>query len=152
MAERTLILHRYCRDNWPQVRGLRPFIAQGPRFKEYTTTKAIEYEWKFRPVLYDDIMSIGESADQLSREIVAELFLREGIVTALWSTGSPDIISTERRWRESIEQVAREIPNATPLAEWVIEFLSGLSTPNHFTNYLSDDGLALHPVTVPDEV
>ncbi len=128
-------------------------MATGPRFRDYTTTRTLtEYEWKFRQSFIDDIGSIGDLASQLDREIMAEFLLREGIVQALWSVSSPDVLPPERRWRASIEQLAREIPAFSPLKLWVIELLSGMPDPSHYNSYVSDDGLKLEPVPVPPDV
>lgn len=150
MAERTFLIQRYCPANWSFVKGERPFIATGPRFRDYTTTRTLtEYEWKFRQSFIDDIGSIGSDPSELNREIVAELLLREGIVQALWSVDSPNVLPPERRWRASIEQLAREIPCHSPLNLWVIELLSGMSDPSHFNSYVSEDALRLEPVPIP---
>lgn len=152
MSDRTFLIQRYCQENWKQVRGERPFIVTGPQFRAYTTTKALNgYEWEFKQTFIDDIKAAGESHDQLSREIIAELLLREGIVQALWSVDSPNVLAEDDRWRASIEQVAREIPDAGPLPLWVIELLSGMPDPAHIRSYLSDDNLRLEPVPIPSE-
>lgn len=153
MAERTFLIHRYSMSNWDHVSGLRPFIATGPKFKAYTTTQALtEFQWKFKKSFLDDISSLGPHADRLSREVVAELLLREGIVVALWSIDSAQCLPETERWDASIKQVANEIPPDDPLYLSVMELLSGLGEASHFRSYVSEDELTLEPVSVPDEL
>lgn len=153
MAERTFLIHRYSMSNWDQVSGLKPFIAAGPKFRAYTTTQTLTgFQWEFRKSLLDDIGSLGPSADQFGREVIAELLLREGILIAMWSINSGVCRPEAERWKASIEQVAAEIPPLDPISESVRELLSGMSEPSHYRNYVSEDELTLEAVAVPDEL
>lgn len=146
------LIQKFSTANWPAIRGEVPFVVTGPSFTAYTTTAKLEgYEWKLRPSFIADIVSVGETADELSREVVAELLLREGIVDALWSTNGERPVAPELRWRASIEQVAAEIPSDGPLHLGVIELLSGMGTMAHLQNYLLDTGLVLEPVSPPQD-
>ena len=155
MTERAFIIQRYCSENWPQLRGQRPFIAAGPKFHAYTTNKSKTLGagegWRFGAAFRSDIASVGDAPDQLSREIIGELLLREGIVQALWQISSIQCLPEEEQWQASIEQVAREIPAVAPLAEWVIEMLSGLTDAAYLRSYVSTDQLELKAVEIPSE-
>jgi len=153
---REFLIQRYCWDVHPQVRGLRPFIATGPNFMAWAVPGSLERfrEWRFRPHIYRTLSSVfppDEDKPPEDRDAVAEVLLTDGVVQALWSVDSAECLPRDRWLRASIEQVAREIPYIKPgsargpydLAYWTIEFLSGLSAPAHFREYVSADGLTL---------
>lgn len=146
------LIERFCRSNWPFIRGERPFLAAGPKFRAYTTTQALTgYEWQFRQPFIDDLKTIGETGDRLSREVAAELLLREGIVQALWAVNGGRTLPEEGRWAASVAQLADEIPAAAPLHSWVIELLSGIAEPSHYRSYLSETGIELVALEPPGE-
>lgn len=156
---RDFLIERYCRDNHPRVRGLRPFVATGPRFLDWALRDSIKRfgEWRFRPNLRESIeavfpVSVEASPD--SRLVVAELLLAEGIVQALWSIDSFECLPIDRRHGVSIDEVASEIPYVVvdgvyDVGLWTIENLSSLPDPAHFREYLSVDELSLESFVLP---
>lgn len=158
---RDFLIQRYCSDSHPQVRGLRPFVATGSRFMEWALAGSLQRlgQWAFRPELYSGLSrAFPPAAPSVpeDRAIVAEFLLQEGIVEALWSVDSPECLPVDLRWKASLEQVTDEIPflradstlgrimgGPYDMALWTIELLSGLSGPEHFRSYVSEDGLIL---------
>jgi hypothetical protein len=122
----------------------------GPRFTSYTTTtKLTAYEWKFKKEFLGVLRVLGDSVDQLSREIAAEFLLREGVVTALWASNGDRPIGASERWAVSIREVAGQIPIDTPLTESIVELLSGMSDPGHYVSYISESGIELESMVIP---
>ncbi len=149
MEKRDFLIQRYCSGNWPAVKGKIPFLVSGPRFKAYTTTRALtEYEWKFQQAFLDEIKEVRD--DSVAALVVAELFLREGIVQALWSIDHPDCLPESERWSTSVERLASEFSHGE-LYSSVMEFLSGISEPGYYRTYLSEDSMQLVPVSAPPE-
>ena len=155
---RDFLIQRYCWDNQPRVRGLRPFIATGPRFSAWAVPGSLAKfgEWRFRPELRQSIESVFPASEDKCPEdrlAVAQLLLSEGIMQALWSVDSVECLPRDRWTIESAAEAAREIPYLRPgdprgpydLAFWTIETLSGLAAPEHFRGYVGDDGLTLEP-------
>lgn len=153
---REFLIQRYCWDNRPRVQGLRPFIATGPRFMEWAVKGSLERfgEWRFRPGLYQTIAGafpLLEDKEPGDREAIATVLLDDGVVRALWSVDSAQCLPADLRRQVSIREVSEEIPYVKPgsvrgpydLAFWTLEFLSGLSGPEHFRDYVSPDHLAL---------
>lgn len=146
------LIQKFSSSNWPAIRGEVPFVVTGPRFTAFTKTQRLEgYEWKFRASFFADLESIGKATDELSREIAAELLLREGIVDAVWADNGENAVPLVARWSASIAQVAAEIPSDQDLAIGVIELLSGLGDLAHVRSYLLDTGLDLVAVVPPAE-
>lgn len=160
---RDFLIQRYCWDNHPRVRGLRPFIATGPRFMEWAAPGSLAKfrEWRFRPELRRTIERVFPTAEDKfpeDRRAIAEVLVVDGIVQALWSVDSRECLPRERWLEASIDEVSLEIPYVKPgasngpydLGYWVIETLSGLSAPAHFREYVSVDGLTLEEFVPPD--
>lgn len=153
---RDFLIQRYCLDNHPRVRGLRPFIATGPGFKRWTAHDSIARfgEWRFAPGLREAIEAVFPAATTHpapeSRLVIAEFLLKEGIVQALWSVDSAECLPRDRWLGVSIDEVAAEIPYVVvdgtyDLALWTIEDLCSMPDPSHFREYVSADGLDLEP-------
>lgn len=168
MTERTFLIQRYCSDNWPQVRGLRPFIVTGPRFLDWIVPGSLEKKGQYvlrpqvRQILADLFPPGGLHQVHYQHQAAAEALLREGILSALWSIDSRECIPEPLRWSESIQQVVRELPFKT--AGWagaqelnqfwsidasVEELLSGMQSPAMARDYVSEDKLTLEPVPIP---
>jgi hypothetical protein len=151
MANDRFLIQRYAGGNWPTLRGEKPFISTGPKFYEWAIKGSlVKYlEHKFVPGLKRDIdeglLGLEES---LARECAAVLLLTEGIVQALWVSHSR--VPVEDRWTQSVLQVASEIP-AGPVGEGVIELLSGMSGPEHYRSYVSEDAIDLETTGIPVE-
>src|ERR1700690_3128102 len=104
---RDFLIQRYCAENWPQVRGLAPFIATGPDFAGWTIPNSLSCyrEYRFRKPLREGLLAVRSGANDVAREAIAELLLREGIVSALWSIDSTDVLPESERWAASVRQV-----------------------------------------------
>lgn len=147
----SLILQKYTAVNWPMLRGVRPFIAAGPRFIEYTTTKTLTgTEWRFKRAFLDELKHVGESADRLSREVAAELLLRDGILAAIWAENGREALPEELRWNAAIAQLADEITADGSLQSWLIEMLSGVPEASYYPAFFSDTELRFVTGRVPD--
>lgn len=150
---RDFLIQRYCRENHPMVRGLRPFVATGPSFASHAVPGSLvdHREWRFRPALRTALSLAFPRAVPEDRWAVAEALLADGIVQALWSIDSAECLD-RKLWRDaSVETVALEIPAPRlqvpyDLVGWTLETLSGMSGPDHFHSYVSDDGLSLEPL------
>lgn len=168
MVERTFLIQRYCAGNWPQVRGVRPFITSGPHFLDWIVPGSLESRGQhvLRPAVRRMISNLFPSGGMhrmhYQHRAASEALLREGILMALWSIDSRECLSEESRWGESIEQVARELPFKTMhwvggqvehrfrnTCESVEELLSGMPGPAMIREYLSEDRLTLVPVLGP---
>lgn len=168
MTERTFLIQRYCSDNWPQVRGHRPFIVTGPRFLEWIVPGSLEKKGqhvlspRIKSMLRDLFPPGGIHRSSYQHQATAEALLREGILSALWSVDTGECLPEELRWEESIQQVARELPFKTAgwardcieftfwgVSEAVEELLSGMQSPAMAREYVSEDKLTLVPVRVP---
>jgi hypothetical protein len=160
MAERTFLIQRYCSDNWPQVRGLRPFIVTGPSFEAWVIPDSLERTGRhvLRRELRELITGIfpgeGFQPGHHFRAAVAESLLRENVLSALWSIDSVECLSVESRWESSITQVSRELPisQGISMAAAIDELLSGMPTPAMAREYLSEDGLGLEATSIPTAV
>ncbi len=157
MTERTFLIQRYASANWPQVKGLRPFIVSGPMFDGWIVPDSLQKTG--RHVVRPSIRRTLERAFpegtgprlQYHHSAMAEVLLREHVLMALWSVDSVDCISLPGRWNESIEQVCREIPFCDDsLSRSVEDLLSGMPSPSMAREYLSEDGLTLEPCPVPE--
>lgn len=153
MSERTLLLQRYCGDNWAKIKGEEPFIATGPKFSSWAIPKSLatHREHRFVSRLKQEIDEVlGDLPSDLARECAASILLREGIVVALWVSKGHQCDRTcsescaKDEWEKSVKQVAREIPNG-PIGENVIYLLSGMSGPETHRAYVSEDSLVLVP-------
>lgn len=139
MSERTFLIQRYCSANWPQIRGEVPFLATGPKFVDWAYGLERFGEWKFVSELgkqFEDVFA----EDKDPRYGAAWALLETGIVQALWVAHTK--ISVDDRWLRSVEQLSREIPKG-PIGQAVIEYLSGLSSPDYFRSYVSEDQIQL---------
>lgn len=144
------LIQRYAGGNWPMVRGDAPFLATGPNFFRYAYPGSlVRYgEHRFVQNLKVDFQeAYGEMGGSISRYMAAWALLESGIVQALWvdHTEVPEI----ERWGVSVDQLESEIPRDVPIGEAVVEYLSGLSDPAHFRNYVVEDRLELIPCLVP---
>lgn len=145
--DREFIIQRYALGLWPQLRGERPFIASGPNFQRYVIPGSLERdrEHRFVPAFVEAVRDGFTAVNDLRPEF-AEFLLSEGIASALWMPGAP--ARADERWELSILGLVREIPGGDiPL--WGIELLSGISSPEHYRNMLSLDGIELETATVP---
>ena len=142
--DREFIIQRYALGLWPQLRGERPFIASGPNFHRYVVPGSLERdrEHRFIPAFLDAVRDGFTSVSDLRPEF-AEFLLAEGIVSALWFPSSE---APADRWERSILGLAREIPGGD-IPFWGIELLSGISSPEHYRNMLSLDGIELETAT-----
>jgi len=148
MANDRFLIQRYADGNWPMVRGETPFVSTGPRFYEWAIKGSLVrcFEHKFVDSLKRDLdEGLADLEESLAREVAAKLLLSEGIVQALWVSHSP--ISRTDRWEMAVEKVASEIPHG-PVGASVIELLSGMSAPEHFRSYVSEDAIDLEPTDI----
>lgn len=163
MAERSFLIQRYSADNWPQVRGERPFLVTGVGFEQWIVPGSLSRHGKhvLRPqikrMLFDLLPPGGIHRRHYQHEAAAETLLRERVVAALWSVDSPDCLPIELRWDESVRQLCRELPFMTPspprqfweMADAVEELLSGMPSPAMAREYLSEDRLTLESLEPP---
>lgn len=160
MVERTFLIQRYCSGNWPQIRGIRPFIVSGPSFAEWVIDGSLERLG--RHSLRGDIERTlnrafppgGMHRRCYQHRAASEMLLSEGVLCALWSIDSRECLPVDMRWMESIEQVSRELPFRHPsgnsfweIADSVRELISGMPSPAMAREYVSDDKLTLEPIT-----
>ncbi len=148
MEKRDFMIQRYCSASWPAIKGYVPFVATGPKFRAYTTSQAINYEWKFRSAFIDDLKSIPD--DDLAPEVISELLLREGIVQALWSSDVDTCLPLDERWSASVRYLS-EYFKIGQIVSSTLELLSGMSDPSFYKSYLGEDQLQLSPVEIPVE-
>lgn len=149
MANERFLIQRYASGNWPLIRGEIPFISTGPRFYEWAIKGSLArcHEHKFRPSIKADIAEgLAGLEASLARECAAILLLTEGIVQALWASHSETARS--ERFGLAVAQVIAEIPHG-PIDEGVIELLSGLSGPEHYRSYVSEDAIDLETTDIP---
>jgi hypothetical protein len=148
MANDRFLIQRYAGGNWPTIMGEVPFVATGPKFYDWAIKGSLArcFEHKFIDSLKRDLdEGLAGLEGSLARECAAILLLTEGIVQALWVSHSP--IARTDRWEIAVEKVASEIPHG-PVGEGVIELLSGMSDPNHFRSYVSEDAIDLEPTDI----
>ena len=145
MSERTFLIQRYSGENWPQVKGEVPFLATGPWFKSWSYGIEKFGEWRFVGELGQQFEDAYGTEDD-PRFYAAWALLECGFVQALWADHSP--IQDGDRWIESVLQLSREIPPG-PIGAAVIEYLSGLSDPNHFRSYVAEDQIGLVSIECP---
>ncbi len=145
-------LHRYASNNWPQVKGQSPFLATGPNFFGWAIKGSLaKYgEHRFVPLFKQELDEVyGEMGVDMSRYCAAWALLQTGIVQALWVDHSD--IPEEKRWGLAVDQLVNEIPNVWSVGEAVVEYLSGLSDPGHFRSYVTEDGIELVQMPVPED-
>jgi hypothetical protein len=147
------MIQRYVSTNWPFIRGSLPFIVTGPNFRRWTVPDSLLNfrEHRFIPDLRRILETLDGQDRDLARESLAEFLLREGICRAIWSSNVRTVVPIEERWGLSIAQLKAEIPDVSPLSEWVIEMLSGLSDDSYYRNYLSESGIELKELIPPTE-
>ncbi len=149
MTERTFLIQRYATGNWPKIRGEEPFIVTGPNFFQWVLPKSLDryHQYRFVSKLKQEITEVlAEENEEMARECIASLLLREGIVQALWADHR-ESLAVDARWERSVQQVANEIPRG-PVGEGVIELLSGLGSADHYRSYVSEDQIPLVPVEI----
>lgn len=151
MTSDRFLVQRYAGGNWSTLRGEKPFVATGPKFFEWaikgSLTKFFEHKFVASLKRYID-EGLAGLEESLARECAAALLLTEGIVQALWVSHS--LVPLEERWSLSVLQVASEIPDG-PVGEGVIELLSGMSGPEHYRSYVSEDAIDLETTSIPVE-
>lgn len=109
---REFIIHRYCSAQRPFVSGRRPFIVRGPRFDSWTDRPV---DWYHDPTLRTDVFASLRRAYPVGRFTVddglllAELLLREAIITAVWVTDRPTSLPLGLRPPVSVDQAMREV-------------------------------------------
>lgn len=155
-----MIIQRHSMGIWPQIRGLRPFLVRGPNHQARIGLSSTIKE-----------TTVGmERIDAL--QIIGELVLIEGIVSALWMTSSHECVSLERRWDSTIDQFVREVPDlvanpylveslglesqlkrgfteTTQLELEVEELLSGMEGKEFRVNRFSSDDCMLEELAIP---
>jgi len=151
LTENDFMIQRYVRGNWPAIRGYEPFIVTGPSFKRWVMPGSLELfpEYRFVPELLMILSTMDSGGPDLARESIAEFLLSEGICKAIWAVNVQTVVPESLRWRASIEQLSEEIPKASPVSEWTIELLSGLSDESYYRNYLSESGIVLETIIPP---
>lgn len=158
MSKRTFLVQRYCQDNWMKVFGLAPFLATGPNFASWVIPGSLERfgEHRFHRSFILDIDSVlGDSEALLARESAATMLLSLGIVQAMWAIHSTEPLPdgpawVEWRWEAAVRALSDEIPPG-PIGSAVVELLSGMSGPEHYRSYMSEDEIPFE-VTAPRPV
>jgi len=150
---RDFIIQRYAVGMWPYVLGRRPFIVAGPNFKRWIVPKSIERTGSHhvKDVVLKSISKVcpsGTPSDEASTS-VAELMLRDGIVQAIWSTRQGCCADPAERWERALDETASNI-KGSDVAEAVREFLSGLGTAQMAASYVSEDGISLEAMALPE--
>ncbi len=159
---REFIVHRYASAMWPQVTGMVPFIATGPKFHSFVVHgslfehKAYKFKQELQfalegcfPAKFSEVL---EGVYGLAT--ISEFLLREGIVQAFWCHNPKRRFDVADDLQRAINQLALEIPLARnedgniDLPFWTIETLSGMSGQEFWKSYISEDGLTLEPIAV----
>lgn len=154
---REFIVHRYAREQWPFVLGRRPFIVTGPSFTRWARIGC--HSNVLRRESFDVLRSSYPPGvvDRTDLDGLAEMFLRDGVVQALWVSSLPSSLPVPERWALSLEQVVREVltlplpGQAVDLAEEVSNYVSGALTPEMCRSYVVEDGLQLEALAPPPD-
>lgn len=159
---REFLLQRYCADNWPQLRGERPWIVAGPRLMEWVVPGSLErsgshiLRHEIRLLLHGMLPSGGIHRHLYQHRAAGEIMLRERVVDALWI--NTHVSRDDSMWDMSISQVCRELPlwwstfpgqTPVPISTAVSDYLAGIPTAAMIRDYISEDDLDLEVLVPP---
>lgn len=159
---REFIIQRYAHANWPMLRGERPFVATGPRFKQWVIPGSLSRfgRWMVLPEVLGSIRAIFPVGRVHRDDLLdlADTLMLDGIVQALWSVDSPGYAATATdRYQIALREVVAETMGnmrgdfADPF-DAATEMAWGLGTlpgPEVHRSYTSEDGLRLEAMQLP---
>ena len=150
---KDLMIQRYVRANWPAIQGQAPFIVTGPNFRRWSGHSLERYgEHRLGPELESLFVPFDGIARDVARTAIAEFLLREGLCKALWAVNVRTLVAESLRWELSVAELAKQIPDASPVSGWTMELLSGMTDEGYYRNYVAESGVILESLSPPAEV
>ncbi len=154
-----MIIQRYSVGLWPSIKGEIPFIVTGPNFCQCTWGRRLPpYERigkAFAERLYEAAVEISSLSWDDAMPIIAELLLREGHVTAIWSSATGACLPEGERWRAAISGLVEETPvryfDRDDVVADVLELLDGMTTRQHYVSLFLVDDVMLEETSVPND-